>query len=95
MGFQILLEGQRFMLVGKSAVPDELPRFEFGGMCGFAGVVFGQSSFQVRCGANVILVRIVKAADDVDVPSVLTRLAERALGYLGECLATRSPLREC
>ena len=95
VGFQIFLEFQCSHLVWKGAVPDQLPGFEFSGVGRFAGVMFRQPPLQIGSRTNVFLFGKVGAADDVDVPSVLTCLAERVLVYLGDCLATRSPLREC
>jgi hypothetical protein len=68
MGFEIFLEGQRFVFVREGAIPNQLPRFEFGGVSGSASVVFGDPAFQVGSGAGVFLVGEFNAADDVDVP---------------------------
>jgi hypothetical protein len=43
MRFEIFLGSQRLVLVGESAIPDQFPRLEFGGVRGFAGVVLAQA----------------------------------------------------
>jgi hypothetical protein len=46
MGFKIFLKCQRFVLVWKGAVPNQLPRSEFRGVAGFAGIMFWQPPFK-------------------------------------------------
>src|ERR1700759_1865485 len=68
MGFEIFLEGQRLVLIRESAIPGQLPGFEFGSVGGFAGIVLRNSPLQVCGRAYVFLVGKLNAADDVDVP---------------------------
>jgi hypothetical protein len=74
MRFEIFLGSQRLVLVGESAIPDQFPRLEFGGVRGFSGVVLRQASFQIRGGANVFLFREIEASKDVDIPLRYWRL---------------------
>jgi hypothetical protein len=67
VGFEIFLEGQRFVFVREGAVPDKLPRFEFGCVGGSARVMIWYPPFQVGGRTDVLLVGKIDAADDVDV----------------------------
>src|SRR5689334_24482493 len=77
MGFEIFLEGQGFVFVRESAVPDELPRSEFGCVRRSARVVLGNAALQILRRADVFLLWKFDAADDVDVPHRVQALAVR------------------
>jgi hypothetical protein len=62
VGFEIFLECQRFVFVRECTVPDQFPRPEFGGVRGFAGIMFWNSPLQVSGCANVFLLRKIDAA---------------------------------
>ena len=68
MGLKVFFESECFVIVGKSAVPDKLPGFVLGCVCGLPGVMFRQTSFQICRSADVFLIGEFDAADDVDVP---------------------------
>src|ERR1700736_406862 len=68
MGFEIFLECQRFVLIRKSAIPDQFPGSEFSGVGGFAGVVVRNPPLQIGGCAGIFLFWKIHAADDVDVP---------------------------
>ena len=66
VGFQIFLEGERFVLIREGAVPHRFPRLEFRGVRGFAGVLL--AGVQIGGDADVFMLREIDASDDVDVP---------------------------
>jgi hypothetical protein len=68
MRFQVLFKRQSFVLVGKGAVPNQLPRLVLSGVAGFAGIVFLDSPLQIFRGADVFLVGKFNASENVDVP---------------------------
>src|ERR1700722_18957586 len=95
MGFEIFFKFQRPVLVGEGAIPNQFPGFEFGGMSGFAGIMFRQPSLQIRSCTDVFLVRKIDTADDVDVPhrSSLPVFAQE--GYAGHHASLFGLLRGC
>lgn len=65
-GLQILLEGCGLSLVCESVVGDDLPRAVFGRMGRLTGVVGCQSRFHIPGEANVVLVGVGDALEEVD-----------------------------
>ncbi|PON08850.1 hypothetical protein ATY29_04250 [Rhizobium hidalgonense] len=64
MRFQVFFEFKRFLLVGKSAIPEQGPWCEFGSMDGFSGVVSGKPLFQIGSRAGVFLIGKIDAAEN-------------------------------
>ena len=67
MGFQVGFKSNGLMLVRKSAVPFQVPRFVLSGMGASTFVVLLQAALQVRTVANIGLARILGTSQDVRV----------------------------
>src|SRR5262249_50148884 len=84
VGFEMLLECQRLVLVREGTIPNELPRLELRSVSRFSCVMVRQSPLQVSGCTNVFLIEKVNAPDDVDVP-------HRSLGPSSPCGLRRAP----
>ena len=62
-GFQVELEGGGLAGIAESDVGAELPRREFGGVGGFAGIVFREAALEIGRAPDVALARVAQAVD--------------------------------
>ena len=73
-GFQIDFEGSCPFFQLKGNVGFQFPRPVFCRMWTAAGVVFGETLAQVACAADVALIRMADAAQNVSVEHILSLL---------------------
>jgi hypothetical protein len=68
MRFQVFFEFQSSVFIGKSGIPNQNPRNEFGRVGGLASVMIGHSPLQVSGDADIVLFRGARTADYLNVP---------------------------
>lgn len=66
-GFQIKLECCCAAFIGKGVVADKIPGAVFGGVRGLAGIVIGEAGAKIAGAAYVVLARVVRGFEEVDV----------------------------
>src|SRR4051812_15250821 len=65
--FEILLKGERGSLISKAKIDHQVPRLEFAGVRRPACIVIGEALFQVRRYADIVLLSLDRAFDQIDV----------------------------
>jgi len=63
----MFLKGFGFSAIVEGNISHQSPRFEFVGMNGFTVIMFGKTFFQIIRNAGIFLIRVVDAAEEVDV----------------------------